>query len=106
MPSNRVSINGQENLSWEVPDSKMEAVITVLDVVGVGVGFDDRQDADRRAALEQSRTDHDHDHDRALSESIVTSSAPIREGKVRKGGVNPRPTTPRPPPPKGQGGRG
>ena len=40
MPSNKITINGQENLSWEVPDSRMEAVIAMLNGVGT------RQDPD------------------------------------------------------------
>ena len=107
MPSNEVRINGQEALSWEVPDSKMEAVISVLDAVGGRAGFDEQQQA-----LRQSR----EDHDRALfgvdevgveideGGNVVPSSTSICEAKKKKGGVNEAPTTPPPPPPKGQGG--
>jgi len=34
MPSNKIKINNCEHLEWEVSDSKMEKVISVLDEVG------------------------------------------------------------------------
>ena len=57
MPSNIISINHQDNLSWEVPDSRMEAVITMLNGIGT------RQDPDAvQDALVASREDHDKWH--------------------------------------------
>lgn len=54
MPSSKISINGQDSLSWEVPDSRMEAVISVLDIAGARVSH-----AEAQAALGRSRNDHD-----------------------------------------------
>jgi hypothetical protein len=34
MPSNGITINGQENLRWEVPDSKMSLLVSVLATLG------------------------------------------------------------------------
>ena len=34
MPSNMVQINGSEVLTWEVPDSRMDMLIGILNVVG------------------------------------------------------------------------
>jgi hypothetical protein len=74
MPSNRVSINGQESLSWEVPDSKMEAVISVLDVVGERAGFDEQ-----RTALWKARGDHDR------ARALFGEDEPASEGAGKCG---------------------
>lgn len=34
MPSNRITVNGSEDLSWDVPDSKMAAVFALLQSIG------------------------------------------------------------------------